>query len=118
MKLIEIVKNVEAANRAIEKLGLSPDNRRKPFSITISIGSLHRPCQQLRKDNSAFFYNYRHIRNALVWTFGDLGRSVLENKDFEAFENDEDTSTFTTEFERNDAYKDHVIVYVNVHDMR
>ena len=118
MELIEIAKNVEAANAAIEKLGFNQDNERKPFAITISVGSLNAPCHQLRKDNSAFFYHYRHIWNALVWTFGDLGRAILENKDFEASENDEDTSTFTTEFETNDEFKERIIVYVNIHDMR
>ena len=118
MELIEIVKNVEMANSAIEKLGLNGDSRRKPFAITLSVGSLNRPCQQLRKYNCAFFYNYRSLWNALVWTFGDLGREILKNPNFEKFDSDELFTTFTAEFETNDEYKERVIVYVNIHDMR
>ena len=111
MKLIEIAKNVEATNHAIEKLGLNQDNERKPFAIMISVGWLNAPIHQLRKDNSAFFYHYRHISNALVSTFGDLGRAILENNEFEVFDYDENMSTLTTEFEFDN---DRVIVYVHV----
>ena len=118
MELLEIVKNVEMANSAIEKLGLNQNSQQKPFAISLSVGFLQGPCHQLRKDNSAFFYDYHTLWNALVWTFGPIGREITENRDFEAFDNDEDTSTFITEFETNDEYKERVIVYVNVHDMR
>ena len=118
MELIEIVKNVEAANSAIEKLGLNPYNERKPFAVTISVRSLHGPLHQLGKGNSAFFYDYRHIWDALIWTFGDLGRAILENPDYEAFDSEEGTSTFISEFETKGEYKERVIAYVNVIDMR
>ena len=115
MKLIEIAKNVEAANHAIEKLGLNRDNEHKPFAIMISVGSLNARIHQLRKDNSAFFYDYQNIWNSLVWTFGTLGYAILENNDFEVLDYDENISTFTTEFELDN---DRVIVYVHVRDMR
>ena len=116
MELIEIAKNVEAANSAIEKLGLNQDNERKPFAITISVFSYHSvKLVNLRKDNSIFFYHYRHIWNALVWTFGDLGRAILENANFEAFEYEENISSFIAEIKEND---ERVRVYVDVRDMR
>lgn len=115
MELIEIAKNVEATNSAIEKLGLNPDNERKPFAILVSVGWLNAPIHQLRKDNCAFFYDYHNLWNALVWTFGNLGRAIIENKDFELLDSDENISTFATEFEFEN---DRVIVYVHVRDMR
>lgn len=115
MELIEIAKNVEAANRAIEKLGLNPDNRRKPFAITLSVLSSHSiELTSLRKDNSLFFYDYRSIWNALVWTFGTIGREILENADFKAFEFEE-TSSFIAEVKIDN---ERVRVYLNVYDMR
>ena len=115
MELIEIAKNVEAANSAIEKLGLNRDTSRKPFAIMVSVGRLTGRIHQLIKDNSAFFYHYRHISNALVCTFGDLGRAILENNDFDVLDYDENISTLSTEFELDN---DRVIVYVHVRNMR